>query len=178
MRKVCFIYISWIRKIRNLLTFDAAKILVHALIISRLDYCNSLFTGLPKSALDKLQLIMNAAARLITRTPRRESITPSLIRLHWLPVAERCQFKTLTLVFKSLHGLAPPYLEEIVTPYKPLRILRSCNGNYLQVIKPKRFYGQRSFKHMGAVLWNELPDQIKNSKSIATFKSSLVSTRT
>ena len=148
-------YISWIRKIRNLLTFDAAKILVHALIISRLDYCNSLFTGLPKSALDKLQLIMNAAARLITRTPRRESITPSLIRLHWLPVAERCQFKTLTLVFKSLHGLAPPYLEEIVTPYKPLRILRSCNGNYLQVIKPKRFYGQRSFKHMGAVLWND-----------------------
>ena len=94
LRKVCFMYISWIRKIRHLLTFDAAKILVHALIISRLDYCNSLFTGLPKSALDKLQLIMNAAARLITRTPHRESITPSLIRLHWLPVAERCQFKT------------------------------------------------------------------------------------
>ena len=52
--KVCYMYISWIKKIRHLLTFHAAKTLVHALIISRLDYCNSLFTGLPNCSLNKL----------------------------------------------------------------------------------------------------------------------------
>ena len=173
IRKICFMYIGWIKKIRHLLTFHAAKTLVHALIISRLDYCNSLLTGLPKCELNRLQIVMNAAARVITRVSRKEPITPSLIQLHWLPVAERCQFKTLTLVFKSVNGMAPPYLEDLVTTYNPPRVLRSSSGNYLEVIKPKRRYGQRSFEHMGAVLWNDLPDSIRNARTIQTFKAKL-----
>ena len=64
-------------------------------------------------------------------------------------------------------------VHEIVVPYKPPRILRLCSGKYLQVIKPKRLYGQRSFKHLGAILWNDLPDHIKSADSISSFKTKL-----
>ena len=94
-----------------------SKILVHALVISRIDYCNSLFTGLPKNSIDKLQHIMNAAARVITKTPRSEHITPSLIYLHWLPVKQRCEFKTLTMWYNSLHNQAPEFLTDVIHPF-------------------------------------------------------------
>lgn len=83
---------------------------IHAFITSRLDYCNSLYFGLPKSSLDRLQLVQNAAARLLTGTRKREHITPVLASLHWLPVKFRIDFKILLYVFKALHGCAPQYI--------------------------------------------------------------------
>lgn len=85
---------------------------IHAFITSRLDYCNSLYVGLDQSSLHRLQLVQNAAARLLTGTKKREHITPVLASLHWLPVCFRIDFKILLLVFKILNGLAPSYLSE------------------------------------------------------------------
>ena len=82
---------TYIRRIRPLLTQKAAQVLVQALVILRLDYCNSLLAGLPARAIRPLQLIQNAAARLVFNL---NSLT--LLRsLHWLPVAARILFKTL-----------------------------------------------------------------------------------
>ena len=136
--KICFMYLGWIKKIRHLLTFEATKTIVHALVLARLDYCNSLFTGLPQCVVDRLQRIMNASARVIARASRRDRITPILKKLHWLPVRERCQFKTLTLIYKSKNGTAPGYLRDIVNPYSPKRALRSKSSNSLQIIKTKK----------------------------------------
>ncbi len=58
-----------IRKIRPFLTEHAAQLLVQALVISRLDYCNALLAGLPSNTIKPLQMIQNAAARLVFNEP-------------------------------------------------------------------------------------------------------------
>ncbi len=74
---------------RSFLSEHATQLLVQALVLSRLDYCNALLAGLPASSIKPLQLILNAAARLIFNEPKRARVTPLFINLHWLPIAAR-----------------------------------------------------------------------------------------
>ena len=104
--RLCFHQLRQLRQVRGSLTTAALKTLVHAFISSRLDYCNSLLSGITDSLLDKLQSVQNAAARLITGTCKFDHITPVLSELHWLPVRQRITFKVALLVYKCLHGLA------------------------------------------------------------------------
>ena len=78
--------------IKKYLDDDSMKKLVHNYIITRLDYCNSLYHELLAYQLIKLQLVFNRAARLIVGTALRERITPVLIDLHWLPIKARIVF--------------------------------------------------------------------------------------
>ncbi len=96
-----------IRKIRPFLTEHAAQLLVQALVISRLDYCNALLAGLPSNTIKPLQMIQNAAARLVFNEPKRAHVTPLFVSLHWLPVAARIQFKALMLAYRTTTGSAP-----------------------------------------------------------------------
>ncbi len=98
-----------IRKIRPFLTEHAAQLLVQALVISRLDYCNDLLSGLPSNTIKPLQMIQNAAARLAFNEPKGDNVTPLFISLHWLPVAARIKFKTLMLEYRTTTGSAPTY---------------------------------------------------------------------
>ena len=79
------------RKIRKCITEDAAKIMVHSMITSRLDYCNAILYGLPNCDLDRLYSVQKLAARLITGTRKYDHITPVLERLHWLPVKNKIE---------------------------------------------------------------------------------------
>ena len=121
--------------------------IIHAFISSRLDYCNSLFTCLSKASTDRLQLIQNAAARLLTRSSRRCHITPVLASLHWLPVVFRVCFKVLVLTYRALHGQAPAYITDLLEWYEPSRTLRSANQGLLTI--PHTNYvtkGDRAFQ--------------------------------
>ena len=95
--KSCYHQIKNISRIRKYITNDACKTLIQSLVISRLDYGNALLYGLPQTTLRRLQLVQNSAARLITRTKRRDHITPVLKDLHWLPVAQRSKVFTIYL---------------------------------------------------------------------------------
>ncbi len=97
-----------IRKIRPFLTEHAAQLLVQALVVSRLDYCNALLAGLPSNTIKPLQMIQNAAARLVFNEPKRTHVTPLFISLHWLPVAARIKFKTLMLAYRTTQAQHPP----------------------------------------------------------------------
>ncbi len=96
-----------IRKIRPFLTEHAAQLLVQALVISRLDCCNALLAGLPSNTIKPLQMIQNAAARLVFNKPKRAHVTPLFVSLHWLPVAARIQSKILMLAYRTTTGSAP-----------------------------------------------------------------------
>ncbi len=108
LRRQCFFQLHRIGRIRRHLTDDSAKILVHALVLSRLDYCNSLFVGLLKKDIHRLQVIKNAAARLIFRKKPSDDATILLKKLHWLPISQLIDYKLIVLTYRCLHGQAPP----------------------------------------------------------------------
>ena len=129
--KIAFFHLRNIARIRDFLSLNDAKTLIHAFVFSRLDYCNAILSGLPKKETDRLQLVQNAAARVLTKTKMREHITPVLASLHWLPVVFRIDFKILLLVYKGVNGLAPSYLYDCLKRYVPNRPLRSSNADLL-----------------------------------------------
>ena len=172
--KTSFFQLRLLAKVKPYLPRQQLEIAIHAFISTRLDYCNSLYTGLDQSSLRRLQLVQNAAARLLTSTRRREHITPVLASLHWLPIKFRIDFKVLLFAFKSLNGLAPLYLSELVKEYIPPRPLRSADLSLLTTLTiNKRTRGGRAFAAAAPMLWNNLPLPIRSAQTIETFKSLL-----
>src|SRR4029434_2754475 len=95
------------------------------------DYCNALLTGLPACVVKPLQMIQNAAARLVFNQTKRAPVTRLLIELHWLPVAARIKFKSLMLAYRVLTGTAPTYLNALVRVNVTPRMLRSSSERRL-----------------------------------------------
>ena len=140
--RTCFYNLRRIKHIRRFITTKTAILLVNSFVISRVDYCNSLLAGLPNCHLHRIQLVLNAAARLLYRGQKRDHITPLLHdKLHWLPIAARIQFKICLLTYKSLHGLAPQYIVDFWNPWQACRVDprcgleriadHTCNQNYV-----------------------------------------------
>ncbi len=133
-------------KVKPFLPFKDFEKVIHAFVSTRLDYCNSLYVGINQSSFARLQMIQNAAARLLTGVRKREHITPVLISLHWLPVRFRIDFKVLLLVFKCLNGLAPEYLSDLLSIHNPVRSLRSSNQRQLNVQRARlKLRGDHAF---------------------------------
>ena len=162
---------DWLARIYH----DAAKIIIHAFVLSKLDYCNSLLYGLPSYVIRKFQHLQNSAARrLVSQCPRFCHITPVLRDLHWLPVFFRVEYKIILITYKVLHDRAPIYIQELLQLYTPSRNLRSSNRNLL--VKPYfnlNSYANRAFPVTAPELWNNLLEDDKSANSIDDFKRKL-----
>ena len=125
-------------------------------------------------AIDRLQLIQNSAARLLTKTKKREHITPVLYSLHWLPVSKRIDFKVLLILYKSLNNQGPAYINDFLHPYTPSRALRSSSTALLDTLgKPKKKIGEAAFCFYAPTLWNTIPQDIRQATSTNIFKQKL-----
>ena len=162
-----------IRRIRGCLPDKACAQLIHSLVFSKLDYGNALLFGLPQNRHHKLQLVMNAAARVLRRVPAREHITPTLKSLHWLPITARIDFKIALLTYKSLHDVGPGYLKELLRHYDPARSLRSSSADLLHVDHATCSLERRTFGYAAPAIWNSLPIAVRQAESVAVFKSRL-----
>ena len=172
--RTCYMHLRNIGRIRRSLTLDASKTLVHGLVTSRMDYCNGVLYGLPAKSVSRLQRIQHTAARMITRTRRSDHITPVLIDLHWLPVCRRIEYKILMHTYRALHEQSPVYMKDMFRRYEPTRALRSSDSSSLVVPCTRTVqYGDRSFRSAGPKLWNDLPQELRHSKSLNTFRRSL-----
>ena len=168
-----------LRFIRRSLTTWACTQLVHALVNSRLDYCNSLLSGITDQLLSQLQSVLRASARLVLQRRKFDPISNDIReKLHWLPIRQRVIYKLCLLVFKCLRGEAPSYLCEMLTPlsgHHHLRPLRSAAHGNLHIPRTRtRTFGPRSFSVSGPSSWNKLPDNLKNIElTLEVFKSHL-----
>ncbi len=171
--KSAYYHLKNISRIRGLMSQQDLEKLIHAFIFSRLDYCNSVLTGLPKKSIRQLQLIQNAAARVLTKTKKVDHITPVLRSLHWLPVCQRIDFKILLLVYKALNGLGPKYISDLLLRYEPSRPLRSSGAGLLSVPRVKTKQGEAAFSYYAPYIWNKLPDNCRSAETVSSFKSRL-----
>ena len=172
--KVCsaaFYFLHNLRRIRKYLSEQTTKTLVHALITSRLDYCNSLLYGMPQSLIDRLQRVQNAAARLIHGVPKFQHITSFLLKLHWLPIKQRIHFKILILTFKAIHGDAPLYIQQMVKwkPHSKYNLRQRENLLQRPSFKSLQTLGDRSFTVAAPTLWNALPHDIRQLNNFNQF---------
>ena len=171
--KAAYIQIRHISSIRNLLTTQATQTLVCSLVLSRLDYCNSLLSGCLQYLLDKLQKAQNASERLVCKAKKSDHIHPILQTLHWLPVTHRIQYKISTICYNSIYRTAVYYLSDLLQPYTPARKVRSASDTRIFVtprVNSKTF-GERSFSYAGPSVWNNLPPTLRHSDSSSSFKA-------
>ena len=128
------------------------------------------YIGIPASLCRHLQSVLNAAARSVAGLRRSDHITETLASLHWLCASERIQFKLAMLIFRSMHGLGPQYLEVADMPSR--HRLRSAQTHRLDVGLPRgrlATIGDRTFRAAGSRLWNSLPSDIVDCQTVDTF---------
>jgi len=172
----CFHQLRHLRQIRRRVGREVTTRLVLALVMSRLDYCNSLLAGLPASTVNILQRVQNAAARLICNLKPCEHVTASLKQLHWLPVKQRVQYKLCMIMYSIHFGLAPLYITELVSTVAAQTSrpgLRSADTtNYVQP-RTRTKFAERAFSYAGPAVWNLLPDDLRRTPTINSFKRKL-----
>ena len=155
---------------------DAAKTIVCSLVLSRLDYCNSILSGSPKWLIQKkIQRVQNTAARITLRMPITEHTTPLLRMLHWLSIPSRIAYKIDSLCHTALTTACPKYLWELLNVYTPARPLRSSlDPNILNIATARtKSYGRQAFAYQGPIKWNRVPGSIRTVEEKDTFKRHL-----
>ena len=163
----CYRLLKNLGRIRNVLSQKQTEILVHALISSRLDYCNVLFYGINSRFIQSLQKVQNAAARLIFKKKKRDKISHLIEDLHWLRIEARIWFKIALFVFKCVNNLAPKSMIDKIVCYKDQDFILNDDSNFSSQ------YGRRSFVYIGPKIWNELPVEIRLISNIEVFKKKL-----
>ena len=124
--KTDFYHLRNLATIRRFLSHKHCEILIHVFVTSRIDYCNSVLSGLPQFPCSICsKYVQNAAARLLTYSKYDQILKD----LHWLPVKSRIEFKILILIFKVYHEIGPKYLSDSLIKYTSRRTLRSANKN-------------------------------------------------
>ena len=173
----CFAVLRQIRSISRSVSRSVLQSLIVSLVLSRLDYGSATLAGLPARQLDRLQSVLNAAARLVFGSRKYDHVTPLLRDLHWLRVPERITFRLAVLVYRCQHGLAPPYLADEfqrVADVGSRQRLRSAATTALVV--PKSVHstiGDRAFPVVAARVWNSLPQLVTSSPSLTVFRRRL-----
>jgi len=144
---------------------------------STIDNCNVVVAGLPQRDLDRIQSVLNAAARLTADARKFDHVTPLLVNLHWLRVPERIQYKLCVLVHRCLNGAATEYLSELIQPLSDVdsrRRLRSAFTAEVLVPATRRStICDRALAVAGLRAWNNLPVDLRLSGTFSTFKTHL-----
>ena len=127
--------------------------------MSCLDYWNYLLYGLPSSLIPKLQHMQNSVTRLVYTAPRFCHITPLLTKLHWLNIEHRIDFKIILIMYKAIHGAAPPYISDLTSLKLNSKYgLRSKDTLLPQLpsVRTSPTLGNWAFSTAAPKLWNSL----------------------
>ena len=173
--KIASLNLRNIRALRKYLTTESCKTLVQSLVISHLDYSNTIFVDLPASTLKHAQRIQNYAAKVVLKRKKYDSATEALHDLHWLPIKQRCKFKLLVMVYKCLNNQAPAYLCELlkIQPIQGTTRSSTVPNNLVVPLTRCSTFAARSFSVAGPAYWNKLPVELRLCENIESFRKKL-----
>jgi len=170
---ITYFHIRAFRHIRTFLDLESSKSIACDIASSRLDYANSCLSGVFSYKIHRLQRVQNCLAGVVKPT-HSETMSHSLLAsLHWLPIHQRVTFKFAGLVYHSLHETFPTYLSSVLHAYTPTRSLRSSSVQLLVEPHLRTTLASRDFRSAGPQIWNTLPNHIKLSSSLSSFRSRL-----
>ncbi|XP_028412099.1 uncharacterized protein LOC114534825 [Dendronephthya gigantea] len=164
--------ISALKRIRSFVNQDTAVRVYQGLIEPYFSYCAPVWDGIGSKLSDKLQKLQNRAARVITCSPYDASSSSVLEKLGWNNLHVNRKMQKAILMYKVRNNLTPMYLQDLFVTRVNHYSLRNTNGK-LFVPKPKTDYLKRSFSFSGASIWNSLPEPLRLSESLSSFKRSL-----
>ena len=121
----------------------------------------------------RLQRVQNSLSRVVLPKFSHLPASELLLKLHWLPIDKRVEYKLASLTFKTLSVGQPVYLRSLLHDYQPTRSLRSSSRHLLSVPSVSSEFGRRSFSFAAPDLWNRLPIDLRCSSSLDSFKRQL-----
>ena len=164
-----------IRQIVKFLDLLAKQTLISSLVMSHLDYANTMFINLPSSSIYPMQQIQNQAAKLIMNKHWLDSPTVIMKQLHWLPIRFRCEYKLLLHVYRCMKDQAPEYQQQKLTLRNPAQmtyLATECNFLHIPYNRRKTL-ADCGFSSAGPRLWNTLPFELQTAPSVSNFKKLL-----
>jgi hypothetical protein len=169
--KSAYYHLKIIRRVRNTMKENTAKMLCNSLILSRVDYCSSILIGTRLQDQANLQRVINSAARVAGNIKRLSSVTPTLKKLGWLNIELRLVYHSACLIHKIIHCRRPSYLK--LENYYPPRELRSQDGSLLELQSNKKKVGLHILQVLASKIWNNIPLILRNEESFTRFESGL-----
>ena len=173
---VCNFHLRNLRSIRDCLPQKTKILVVKNMIISQLDYCNSLLLCSPFCDISPLQRILNKAVRFIFNLRRFDRTSPFLFKLHVLPVTHRIRFKACLLAHNIVYKKAPLYMQDKFLLFEPTTSMEFRSG----IGRDRLMFQVNLQQHKSGNLyskviteWNSLPLALRNIQSIETFKPKL-----
>ena len=159
-----------ISRVKRLLPTAVRKVLIDALVISRLDYCDLLLLCSKKGSLQRLQQLQNRAAKIALGVKNRFSSEDALKLLDWLPLEQRRTYHLGIEVFKSVRQLGPTYMSDLIAANQKFHGYDTRSSHVLPRLTGP---GQKSFSYLGTKLWSVIPATVKIASSLESFKSGL-----
>ena len=162
--------------IKDSLPYEARIIMITNVIISNIDYCNSVLICSPDNSLKPLQLVINKAVRFVFNLRKRTHITPYLKRLHILPIRYRINYKVCLISFRIINNTAPSYLIEkypTFVPTTPLNLRIGSGRDSMMFAMEKHPRDRDTIDDKIKKTWNNLPLQLRQEKNLTSFKSKL-----
>ena len=163
-------------KLSRMLDMESQKRLVCALVLTRVDYCNSALAGLSDSTLAPLQWVLHVAAKFVLNLRAWDHVKDALQLLHWLPVPQRITYKLCVSMHGAAFGYVPTFQRDAIMPLSTLPgrgHLRSAVSGQYDVPRVSSLTGSRAFSVAGPQARNQLPVSLHHTDCVATFKRHL-----
>ena len=166
--------ISLLCKIKQYLPFETRKLYYNAYILPVMDYCLTVWGSTSKYQLDRILRLQKRAARIILDMPPDTPSMPLFEKLGWLTVHERLEYNKAVLLYKSTHDLTPSYITDLFEFHSSQNYnVRSASNNNMLIKRHNSKIFEKSLQYEGPRLWNSLPQPIRNSPSLPTFKAAI-----
>ena len=174
LKSSLYVILKNIARIRPLLDKETTKILVQTIVLSKMDYCNSLLLGTADYKINKLQKLQNMGCRIIFGLHKYDHLSDCMKDLHWLKIKQCIQYKTAVLTYKCINKTAPKYLQDLIMMQAPRPNMHSEANAKLPILCANTSQVRdSSFTMQAPHIWNALPGAIRKAATLDLFKKQL-----